>query len=134
MIRKTTIKVVNEIIFWLHLVIVLSGLFLWLVLALPYVILAFVLHQIHLLIFKGCVVTKIQYRLGGVPKNKEFLPYAMKRLFKVHMTSAQNRAVSYVTAIVTVFLAILNQITHFVNLIFSEIVSILNIILKFFGL
>jgi hypothetical protein len=72
-------KIVNEFLFWLHLLIILGGM-VFSFLASPVLVLGLMtLHQAHLKIFRGCSLTMLQQKLGGLRRGAKFFDVAWAR-------------------------------------------------------
>jgi len=57
---------------------------------LRWVVLVWLIVEIHLIIFDGCVVTRIQQKLGGVSADSDFIPHIAKKLFHIDLTEKQH--------------------------------------------
>lgn len=65
-------RIVNELLFWLHLLIILGGMA-FSFLASPLLVIGMVaLHQAHLKVFRGCSLTLLQQKLGGLARGQAF--------------------------------------------------------------
>ena len=60
-----------------------AAILLALTLSLKMYILANVLYLLHIYVFKGCVITQIQKKLNGLPKDITFTQYYLEKLYGV---------------------------------------------------
>jgi hypothetical protein len=97
-------KFINETLFWLHVVITVSGIFVGYIFSLPIVILLISLHRLHWYVLDDCVLTKLQKRLGGLPKEVSFMQHAIHRFMgkKISMQSATRVSYSFITTSVLI--------------------------------
>lgn len=87
-------KFINTLLTILHLTIMFGFFALAFVVDLRWVVLIWLIVEIHLIIFNGCIVTIIQQKTGGVPKDTEFIPYCAKKLTKTDITETQHEILS----------------------------------------
>src|SRR3989344_6218554 len=80
-------KYLQQITFWFHVSIVLFLLPIGLFLSLPKLIILLLAHKLHLFVFKDCLISKFQKRIGGLPKNTTFVQFATKKLFKTKLSN-----------------------------------------------
>jgi len=78
-------RILGVLLFWTHF-----GLMMWYTLAgffysLEVIVIALLLIQLHLIIFGGCAITQLQHRLEVLPKDQEFIPYFVRRVFGIKM-------------------------------------------------
>lgn len=88
-------KVLGEILFWIHIKIILLGLLLGIIFPLTTVIIVFAAHRLHLTLFRGCAVTKLQKAIGAIPKDMGFTDFAIQRLFHKHLNARQLKTLDY---------------------------------------
>ncbi len=67
----------------LHLLVMPAAVLLALTLSLRMYILANILYLLHVYIFKGCVITQIQKKLNGIPKDVTFTQYYLEKLYGI---------------------------------------------------
>lgn len=95
-------KFLNEFLFWSHLsfipLAVSTGIILPPVIAVSLVI----LHRLHTLLFNGCAFSFIQRYSGGIPKDKDFLQFASKRIFGLNLSRIQSKVLDYSLVTLTV--------------------------------
>lgn len=80
----------NDLLFWLHVALVLSMILAGFVLSPTLMIILVVLHRAHMLMFNGCAFSKIQKHFGGLPEDVKFLQLAIKRIFKKSISLRQS--------------------------------------------
>jgi|TARA_Y100000034_G_scaffold17012_1_gene18493 hypothetical protein len=88
-------KKFNEFLFWLHAVVILAGTLLGLFVSMVTVYWAILIHRIHIIIFGGCILSKFQKKLGGIPKDISFLQYAIYRFSGNMISRRQERFFDY---------------------------------------
>ena len=91
MIKEKT----NEFLFWLHAGIILVGTLLGLFVSMMTVYWTILIHRIHIIIFGGCIISKYQKKLGGLPKDMKFLQYVIYRFNGNLISKKQERIFDY---------------------------------------
>ena len=86
----------NEIIFWFHLLFVIFATLVGLFLPPAFVVLLVVLHRIHILVFRGCILSKIQRYLGGLSDDVNFFQFASKKVAGKDISLFQSRIIGYI--------------------------------------
>lgn len=108
------IILINELLFWSHLALltmaVISGFFI----PLPMIILLIILHRLHVWIFGGCLFSKLQQRIGGIPEGKSFLQVVTSRFFCLTISEQQSYWIDYGLVIATFILSTTHQLTKFI--------------------
>ena len=98
-------KFLNEFLFWSHLsfipLAVSTGIILPPLIALCLVI----LHRLHTLLFNGCAFSFVQKYSGGIPRNKDFLQFASKRIFGLNLSRIQSKVLDYSLVTITIVFA-----------------------------
>jgi hypothetical protein len=62
----------------------------------PLITLGFiVVHQLHVKIFKGCILTNYQVRMKGLSESTDFIQFALRRLFRLQVTTHSSKLVNY---------------------------------------
>lgn len=98
-------NLVNPILFWFHLLFIFSAVAVGFFFS-PIVVIAMVIiHRIHTIIFRECVLSKFQKRLKGLPDNVNFLQFAVKKFFQKDITSIQSRILDYSLASLAIIIA-----------------------------
>lgn len=100
---------IREILFWLHVAIILAGLFMGLVLPLPIVIILVVLHRLHLLMFDGCILSKYQKSKNGLLESENFLQHMIFRLTGISIANRTAKYIDYIIAASSIIVAFLAQ-------------------------
>lgn len=95
---------VLELLFWLHITIIVGGLFMGFLLPLQLVVGIVFLHRMQFLIFNDCLLSKFQKRLRSLPEKKHFLQFAVKKIFNKQISDRQSHYLDYtlVTSMVLV--------------------------------
>ncbi len=63
--------------------------------SLPLVLFLVILHRVHLVVFDGCVITRVQQYLGHFPRQVDFLEIVWKRFLKKDLTYLQTKVLDY---------------------------------------
>jgi len=95
------------LLFWAHLLVGIFGVTIGFYLSLPMVLGIVILHRIHLLLFKGCAITRLQQYLGHFPEQVDFLEIVAKRFTGKEITPAQLRVFDYSLGIIPIIVATL---------------------------
>ena len=82
-------KKFNEFLFWLHAGIILAGTLLGLFVSMMTVYWTILIHRIHIIIFGGCIISKYQKKLGGLPKDMKFLQYVIIDLMEILLVKSK---------------------------------------------
>ena len=103
-------KHVHNVLFWLHIGVILFGLFIGLLISLPIVLFLVLLHRIHMIVFKDCLLSKLQKYLRGFPEYMSFLQFASLRLFGKNISLRQSNRLDYTFALFSVTIALLHTL------------------------
>lgn len=86
----------KEILFWTHIAVIFAavsiGFFFqfWVTMAIV------ILHRLHLIVFNGCLISKIQEKIGGaIRAHDDFLQEVARRFFERKITPAQSKKIDY---------------------------------------
>ncbi len=90
-------RLLYEIGFWWHLVVWLPVYLLPFILPLKTGIIVFVLYKIHVLVFEGCVFTRIQQKMGILPSGLDYYSAVFARIFKYPLSHRQSYYISELT-------------------------------------
>ena len=101
-----TRRLYTEILFWFHVLLILASIAAGYFLPPLYVALLIVIHEIHVRVFHGCILTQYEKSLHGLPKNADFFQYAIKRLFNMKVSKAAARRVNYGILLICLLLSI----------------------------
>jgi len=85
----------HEVLFWAHAGIILGGVFMGLVLPFPIVIFLVAAHRLHLYVFDGCVVSRLQTQTDGLDAGDTFLQDMARRLWQVELSAFQSKIFDY---------------------------------------
>ena len=100
-------EILNEIIFWIHIMVIVFAIFLGVFVYLPFVILAIILHRVHVFAFNDCLLSKLQRKFGGLPKNMNFLQNATLKLFGKNINVKQSNYLDYLLALISITIALI---------------------------
>lgn len=107
----------NEGLFWAHVAIIVSGIYMGLVLPFLAVVIIVFLHRLHLLIFDGCIFSKLQSSQKGLAENENFLQNMTLRLFKVRINKKVAKVLDYAIVSLSLIVAYAAQFTGGRNVI-----------------
>lgn len=96
----------HEFLFLIHLSFVVFAILMGLFLPLYQVFLVILIHRVHIKLFHGCFLTRIQRALGGLPQGKDFTQLVAKRLFHKTITPRQSHLLGYGSVVITLSLAL----------------------------
>lgn len=71
----------HEALFWLHFFVILGGVLMGLVLPWWLALTAIVAHRVHLKLFDGCALSRLQKKTNSLAANQDYLQDLGKRLF-----------------------------------------------------
>lgn len=83
------------LLFWTHFLVGAFGVTLGFYLSLPMVVGLVILHRIHLFVFDGCAITRLQQYLGHFPRQVDFLEVVAKKFIGKDITRIQLKAFEY---------------------------------------
>jgi len=86
---------INEILFWLHSLVIGAYVSIGLYLSLQWVLLITLLHRLHLRAFGGCLLSKLQHKLNGLPKDMDCIGYGIYRFTGKMISKKQERIFDY---------------------------------------
>jgi|GEM_PF-6004935 len=93
-----TQNIANSFLFWFHIIFIFSAILVGLFLSPWTVIILIVLHRLHMVAFKGCLLSRLQNRIGGLPKDMSFLQLAAKKIFQKNISLMQSQKLDYFLA------------------------------------
>jgi len=99
-------KIINKILFWFHSGVIIFGIFIGLFFSLQAVLLIILLHRVHFFVFSGCIISKLHYRLNGIPNNMSFLQFAFFKFSGKKITEKQSHFLDFVLVFVSISIAI----------------------------
>lgn len=89
------IAVVHEILFWIHCALVLGAVLSGLFIPLAFVCALALIHRAHMVVFRGCALSRLQKALGGLPDQMDFLEFASRRLLRKKLTQRESMILDY---------------------------------------
>jgi len=95
------------LLFWTHFLVGAFGVTVGFYLSLPMVVGLIALHRLHLVIFRGCAITRIQHYLGHFPGHVDFLEVVAKRFTGRDITPLQLKIFDYSLGITPVLVAVI---------------------------
>jgi len=101
---------IHQVIFWLHMMVIPIAIFIGFALPLGLVILAVVLHRIHVIIFGECIISLFQKRIGSFKKDVDFTQVCVKRFIKKSITSHQSKLIDYTISISPIVIALIKLV------------------------
>ncbi len=98
-------KLFGDFLFWLHAGIIIGGVAMGIFLPLQLVLALVLLHRLHLMLFKGCLLSKLQSAAGHLPPDTNYLQQLMQTLFRVSITQQQAQTFNNWIGGITIFIA-----------------------------
>ena len=95
------------LLFWTHFLVGAFGITIGFYLSLPMVIGLIILHRMHLLVFRGCAITRFQQYLGHFPEHVDFLEVVAKKFIGRDITPFQLRVFDYSLGVIPIFVAVI---------------------------
>lgn len=92
----------KEVLFWVHVGVGLVGASVGFYLSLPIVLGLIVVHRLHLLVFRGCAISRFQQYLGHFPEQVNFLQVVAKKILKRDINSFQVILADYTLVIIPI--------------------------------
>jgi len=92
-------------LFWFHVGVGLAGVALGAFLSLPVIITLVIAHRLHILLFRGCAISRLQQVLGHFPRQVNFLQVVSRKFFKRDITSVQVRIFDYSLGLTPIIIA-----------------------------
>jgi len=93
------------LLFWTHFLVGAFGVTIGFYLSLPIVVGLLILHRLHLIVFRGCVITRIQWYLGHFPDHVDFLEVVAKKFTGRDITRTQLKVFEYSLGLTPIFVA-----------------------------
>jgi len=100
----------GELLFWTHVGIILTALFIGLFVPLWIYLMLAVGHRLQMLLFRGCAFSVLQKKLNLMPKNESFIQYMARRLWNRSFSRTQAYAADAALVIGSLFLAFGRQL------------------------
>ena len=99
-------SIINFLLFWLHVIFIVLAILSGLILS-PWVVISLaILHRLHVIFFRGCLLSRLQNWVGGLPLGVNFLQAATKKLFKKEISLAQSQKLDYFFASLAIVIAL----------------------------
>ena len=105
--KAITLKRLNGFLFWFHVCLILGFLFMGLYFPLSIVIGVLVLQKIHMIVFNGCLLTKLQRSLGHLPNGLNFIQITVQRIFRKEISKKQGVLVDLFLSVIAIMVAVL---------------------------
>lgn len=108
-------SVISELLFWVHVSISLSVPFLGFFLPIEFLLLFFLAWRLHIYVLHGCVITVLQHRIGGIPKDTSFTQFAARRFLHKDITRKHIKLFEYSAGSFSILLSFLIHGSYFFN-------------------
>jgi len=102
---------IGSALFWAHLIVIVFALSVGVLFPLPIAIGLIAMHRLHAWLFNGCLLTKIEQRVGSLPPGVDFLQHLAEKFSGSSISRLQSRALDYGLASIALSVAVAN---HFV--------------------
>jgi hypothetical protein len=89
----------QEALFWLHVIFIVAAVSLGLFVTPLVAFVLIIFHRAHVFFFGECLLSKIQKRMGSLPKDISFLQLASKRFFQKDISRTASRILDYSLAV-----------------------------------
>lgn len=99
-------RVYIEFLFWFHLLLILAVVLIGYFLPPLFVFIFIIVHEIHVKIFHGCILTNYEKYLHGLPKSADFFQYAVKRLTGINADKFTARVINYSILLLCLLLSV----------------------------
>jgi hypothetical protein len=86
----------HSFLFWTHVSIVLVAISIGFFLPFYAVLLLVGAHRLHMILFDGCALSRLQRRLGSLSTDYDFLQVAAKKLFGTKLSSKGSIVLDYI--------------------------------------
>ncbi len=96
------------LLFWTHIGIIAFGVSMGLFLPLSVVLLLITLHRMQFFIFHDCLLSKLQKRVHGLPKQEHFLQFAVRKIFKKKISKHGAKELDYLLITSSIIIAIIS--------------------------
>ena len=104
------IEVIREILFWVHIALILLYISIGFFLSLPIIILIVAGHRMQFVIIGDCALSRIQKFIGELPQGTDFLQFAAKKLFNKSITQWHSKALDYLFLVLTLSIGFLRHL------------------------
>lgn len=101
------IKYLDKILFWSHLFLILAYLLSGLVFSFWAVLFVSFLHRLHLRIFNGCILSKLQIKLKHFSEDLNFFQVVVKKLLKKEIGLKSADYIGYSVFALSLFIALI---------------------------
>jgi len=98
-------KIMSEGLFWIHILIMISAVFLGLFVSFTSVLLIVAVHRAHIFTFKECILFKLQRKIDTVPMNMTFPQFVSKKIFGKKIETRHSNLVDFSLVLACISLA-----------------------------
>ena len=102
-------KLVGNTIYFSHVALMTAFFFSGFFIDWRIVVLIYVLLEIQLIVFRGCIVTKLQQKMGFIDSDQDFIPVVVKKLFRIDISDFQHEILSYIIMAFPVFVVLIKS-------------------------
>lgn len=106
-------KIFGEFLFWLHIAVIIITLLLGYYLKPLLMLSLIIIREIAVSFSHGCPLTVYQRQVKGLPEDKDFVQYALERLFRLHLTRSQARVLNYTILLSALLISVVRYKTFF---------------------
>lgn len=101
-------KIILDLLFWLHIGVIILGVSMGLFLPLSAVLLLITLHRMQFFVFQDCLLSKLQKQVHGLSKQEHFLQFAVRKIFKKKISKHGAKELDYLLVLSSIIIAIVN--------------------------
>lgn len=98
-------KIILESIFWIHIGVIVSALFIGIFVSLPVVLFLVVVHRAHVFALEECILSKLHKKRRGMPKNMTFLQFTSQKIFGKNISLQQSHLLDYGLVLICISIA-----------------------------
>ena len=98
-------KIMSESLFWLHVGVMISAIFIGVFFSFFYVMLIVIAHRAHIFTFKECILFKLQRKIDKIPEKMTFPQYVSKKILGKEITKRQSYFIDYGLVFSCIFVA-----------------------------
>jgi|SRR3989338_2449899 len=102
-------KILIDLLFWLHIGIIVFGVSMGFFLPLSVVLIIITLHRAQFFIFHDCLLSKLQKRVRGLREKEHFLQFAVRKIFHKRISKQGAKRLDYALVLSSIIIAIFNS-------------------------
>ena len=108
--RNLIKRIAGGFIYVFHIGIMTAFFFSGFFLSWPWVVGFYLLIELQLSIFDGCSLTRLQQATGDLSTDEDFIPYLMKKIFRIDISYVQHSIISYIIMAFPVYVVLVRHL------------------------